>query len=265
LNSLKFFVVLFCLIKINVDAQVLNIDREFAADSLRKNWDLSGGFNFSSDKQKKNILDLNTTLEFDRFLKNKYVLLGMVKNDLVYSGKSKIQNEGMFHIRYRDNDHRKLSGEMYAQYQWNGAWGMEYRYLYGSNLRIKLFDRNKSDFYAGIGLFHENERWNWSGVSDDILSNNPNKIERQIFRVNTYLKSSIKLSKSIDLSIISYLQSPMNSNFKNSRWFLDANMFYKLSDKFNFFIHWDHISDAYRVVPIQSFYYSYSTGLMVNL
>jgi hypothetical protein len=42
-------------------------------------------------------------------------------------------------------------------------------------------------------------------------------------------------------------------------------MFYKLSDKFNFFIHWDHISDAYRVVPIQSFYYSYSTGLMVNL
>lgn len=264
-NRLNLFLLCFCFIWNKLDAQILNIDREFAADSLRKNWDFCGGINFSSDKQKKNILDLNTSLEFDRFFKNKHVLLGMFKNDLVYSGMSKIQNEGMLHIRYRDNDQRKFSTELYAQYQWNGAWGMEYRYLYGSNLRFKLFDKNKSDFYAGIGLFHENERWNYSGVADDVLAQNTSKIERQMFRLNTYLKSSFKLSKSVDCSIVSYLQMPVNSNFKNLRWFLDANVYYRATDKFSFFVHWDHFSDAYRVVPIQTFYYSYSTGLMVNL
>ncbi len=254
-----------CFVWNKIDAQVLNIDREFAADSLRKNWDLCGGLNFSSDKQKKNILDLNTSLEFDRFLKNKYVLLGIFKNDLVYSGKSKIQNEGMFHVRYRDNDQRKISAELYAQYQWNGAWGMEYRYLYGSNLRLKLFDKNKSDFYAGIGLFHENEKWNWSGVADELQIQNAGDMERQMFRVNTYVKSSIKLSKAIDFSAVSYIQMPLNSNFRNCRWYLDANMYFRATDKFSFFLHWDHIADAYRLVPIKTFYYSYSTGLMVNL
>jgi outer membrane receptor protein involved in Fe transport len=261
----SFFLLVLGFLLNNVDAQILNIDREFAADSLRKNWDLSGGLNFSSDKQKKNISDLNTSLEFDRFLKNKYVLLGIFKNDLVFSGKSKIQNVGMFHVRYRDNDQRKLSYELYTQYQWNGAWGMEYRYLYGSNLRLKFFDKNKSDFYAGLGVFHENEKWNWSGVADELQIPNAESIKRKMYRVNTYLKSSFKLSKAIDFSVLTYLQIPINSKFKNSRWYLDANLYFRISEKFNFFVHWDHITDAYRVVPIKTFYYSYSTGLMVNL
>lgn len=246
-------------------AQVLNVDREFTEDSLRKNYDLAANIFLSSDKQKNNLLDISTSIEYDNYLKNKYIILALFRNDAVFNGSQMIQNEGLSHIRYRDNDHRNFSPEFYGQYQWNGAWGMEYRYLVGSNLRIKIIDQQEGDIYAGVGTFYEVERWNWQGVKAELVPANPNDIQRDMFRLNSYLKVSRKLTKNIDLSAMSYLQFPLQGDFLQPRWYMDANMYITASNKLEFVLHWDHIRDLNRVVPIDDFFYSFSMGLQVNL
>ena len=119
-------------------SQVLNIDREISNDSSSKKNEFSGLLTLSSDKQKNNIIDFSTNLEFDRNFKNKYVLISYFRNDAVFYGKSNVQNEGLLHIRYRDRDTRKISPEEFVQFQWNGAWGLESRYLAGMNIRMKI-------------------------------------------------------------------------------------------------------------------------------
>ena len=87
-------------------AQVLNVDREFTEDSARKKHNITANIFLSSDKQKNNLLDLSTSFEYDKYLKNRFIFLALFRNDAVFNGRQMIQNEGLSHLRYRDNDHR---------------------------------------------------------------------------------------------------------------------------------------------------------------
>jgi hypothetical protein len=246
-------------------AQVLNVDREANTDSIQKNWEIVSGISFSADRQKKNIVDLNSNFELVRNLNNSYSILGLARNDAVISGKSILQNEGMMHLRYQDLNKRKWSIETFAQYQWNGAWGMEYRYLGGLNLRLKWINNKKINFYSGLGVFHEWEKWNWSGVSENLIPLNATKQLRNLNRLNNYSKFSAKLSALIDLTLINYLQFPLNKNLMSPRWYVEMNSYFIVSKHLNFVIRWDHIYDKNTLVPIDDFYYSYSTGLQYKL
>jgi len=134
---MKKLVFVFLLIQNMLLGQVLNIDREVVSDTLPKNHFLSATFGFSSDKQKNNMNVFKSKLEYDRLFKNKYVFISSFKNDLTSKGGNFIQNEGVIQLRYRDNDFRKFRPELFLQYQWNKAWGMESRILQGINIREK--------------------------------------------------------------------------------------------------------------------------------
>lgn len=259
------FVVFSTLFPAPLSAQVLNIDREFVNDSMKKKDDLAVSLFLSSDKQKKRLVNISGSFEYDRYLKNRYVLVGLLRNAAVLNGSEFIQNEGIAHVRYRDNDHRKWSPEFFLQYQWNGAWGMEYRNVAGANLRIKLLEKEKNDFYMAVGGFYEAERWNWNGVDASLVPPQPPDISREMWRMNTYFKASAKLSQTLDFSTASFLQFPLNEGFFEPRWYLEANLFVNAAKKLEFVLHWDHILDTYRVVPIDDFYYTFSMGLQVKL
>jgi len=116
------FALVFLSVHINVAAQVLNIDREKREDSVLKTWDLAVGLSLSSDKQKRNLLESNTNLEFVRNLPSRYFVAGLLRNDLEYNGPTQIQNEGLVHFRFRDRDTRKYSPELFIQSIWNRQW-----------------------------------------------------------------------------------------------------------------------------------------------
>jgi hypothetical protein len=244
--------------------QILNIDREGNDDSTFKKYFFVGSFSLSSDKQKNNVLNFSSSIEAGRNFKNNYSLIGIGKNDAIFNGNATIQNEGQLQLRYRDLDKRKASIESYVQYQWNGAWGMEYRSLLGANLRLKFLEKKKSDLYLGLGLFREWERWNWSGVKNQSIPDNTAVITSAIFRFNTYAKYSIKLSDRVDVSAISYLQFPLYGNIYDPRWYFESNLYIVAGKHLNFLIHWDHIYDDRRLVPIDNFYYTFSTGIQFN-
>ncbi len=125
--------ILITLCNTNIFGQVLNIDRENEIDSLHKKRETYINLSFNTDKLKKELIDLSVKAESDFFLKKNYVLIALYSNDITLNGSDFIQNQGYFHLRYRDHEKRKYSSESFIQYQWNGALGMKYRQLIGGN------------------------------------------------------------------------------------------------------------------------------------
>lgn len=260
--------ILFFLIFIGAGStcQVLNIDRATDEDTTgKKKWLISAIFNLSSDKQKNNLIDISSNLELDRVFKNKYVLTTLFQNDALFNGGSSIQNEGLMQARYLDKETRKNSIEGVVQYQWNGVWGMEYRKIAGANFRHKIIDKKQVNIYSATGFFYELERWNWKGVKDEsLIPVNAPDIYKDRLRFNNYLKLAWKPSDKIDVAATSYLQFQLNNNFFKPRWFFDSNIYFNVEKHIGFTIHWDHIIDDDRPVPIDNFYYSFSFGVQLK-
>ena len=62
-------------------SQILNVDRENGQDSIARKQLFSWNVSFSSDKQKKNLLELTNVAEYDRFFKNDQVLITLLNTD----------------------------------------------------------------------------------------------------------------------------------------------------------------------------------------
>lgn len=260
MNSKTTFLIFFLFITANINSQVLNIDRETDEDTVFKKWVRVADLSLSSDKLKQNLLDLSAKIEFDRFFKNGYVLVSSASNELYANGPDVLQNEGYIQFRYRDDDQRVWSDESYIQYQWNDALGMEYRKVLGSNLRRQIFDREHIDLYTGLGVFVEDERWNWSAVEAQNMILGATPRYRKLARLNHYWKFAHKINDILDITTISYFQFPLNEHFFNPRWYWDLNANIKIDKKISFVIHWDNTFDNYRLVPILTYYYSINFG-----
>ena len=261
----QFFAFIFLLFISNSNAQILNIDREGLTDTLPKKIKAYFEFNFSSDKQKKNLLNFKNSSEINFFLPKKYVCIFLANTDIALNGMTVNQNNGYFQLRIRDNDNRKVAPDAFIQYQWNGIQGLSDRSLGGINARFKFLEKHKSDLYIGLGMFYEVENWNpfTSSYAYNNLSNQQ-QVHREMFRFNTTTKFAIKITKNIDFSGISYLQFPINSNFSKPRWFFDSKLIFVASKNISFILRYDHNLDYYRALPISSYYYSLSTGIQLK-
>lgn len=257
-------IIAFTLFSSALFSQILNVDRLIERDSIHNKWNGYADISFSSDKNKKNLLDGSSRIEMDRFLKNEYILIASLNNDFTFNGKDAVQNEGFAQIRYRDNDKHNWSNESYIQYQWNGSLGMDFRKVVGSNIRKRFFEKKKLDLYSGLGVFYESEQWNWNGVENyELYSETPTN-NRSFFRLNHYWKMAYKINDNVDISTLSYFQFPLNQDFANLRWFFELNTYVKMTKNTNFVIHWDHTYDNYRIVPISNYYYTLNFGIQLK-
>lgn len=263
MNKIIFLIFWIIFFSPNLFSQIVNTDREINIDTT-KNGYLISSTSLSTNKQKSNIWNVNSKIEAGRYFNNNYMILGLSRTNFVLSGKDIVQNEGMLHLRYRDADTRKISHELFAQYQWNGAWGMVSRRLIGANLRAKIIEDGKKDLYSGTGIFKEWETWNWSGVKEIPAPIDQDEFNRDMFRLNQYLKWAIKINEDIDFSTVSFLQFPLTGQFFKARWNMDANLNMKVSKGLSVVVKWNHMYDKNRLVPIDAFYYSFETGMQFN-
>lgn len=254
-----------CFIFNFIDAQVLNIDREIANDTTFHRVRASFGFNFSNDKQRRNLLDFTNSSEIDIFLKNNYLFVFLAHTELSFNGLQALENNGFFQLRFRDNDTKKVAPDLFTQFQWNGVQGMEYRNLFGANARFRWFEKKQSDLYTSIGLFYEAERWNPNLNSYAFQKDSANIVNRNLLRLNTSAKFAFKISKNIDFAGTTFVQFPLNSQFLTPRWFFDANLFFNVNKNLGFVIHYDHNLDTYRPLPIDDYYYSITTGITIKI
>jgi hypothetical protein len=259
----KYLVLLFiCSITFHsLNAQVLNIDREIETDSSFRRVRGAFNFNFSNDKQKRNLIDFSNSSEIDLYLKNKYMFVFLSHTELTFNGLQVLENNGFFQLRFRDNDSRKIAPDLFTQYQWNGVQGMEHRALVGANARFRWLEKRNSDLYTSIGVFYEYEKWNPFLGSYAFDNTNVNIVNRNLARLNASAKFALKLAKNIDFAGITFIQFPLNSYFLTPRWFFDANLNFVVNKHIGFIIHYDHNLDKYRPLPIDAYYYTVSLGI----
>jgi len=262
-TAIKFLILFIIHEATEVQAQILNVDREIL-DSMPKNWYGLISGSLSQDKQKLDIRDINLYTESVIKQKNGTGITYVGQYDATISGKQILQNEGYFQLKHRDLDKRKNSLEYFLQYQWNGAWGMQSRALAGLNLRKRLFEKMGYDLYIGVGGFAQNEIWNYNGVADATkIPLNPGNIIDQQLRLNTYLKGAIKLSSKCDLVCQTYVQSNALSLIDNPkiRWYLYSEIVYNLTENWMLGFNFDHTYNQNNPVPIGKYYYGYLINL----
>jgi hypothetical protein len=244
--------------------QISNVDRIHVYDSAFKKYEFSSQVSLSNDKQQTQYLYLNTGLEVDRNFQNKYLLLGIFSNTLIYTGATGRLNKGAAQVSYRDRNSRKVSAELYGKLQWNQTWGMQKRLFGGCDLVIRLNKQenaHQNNLYGGIGLFYEFEEWNWNGVPPTLKPLDAKTQYIRTVRLSNFWKVSTKISKTVDFNALTYIMFPVNENFKTPRTVLDCNFFFKVSSHVNAVLHWDGIYDENLPVPIGNFFYSYTVGL----
>lgn len=246
-------------------SQILSIDRENGQDSIQKKIKASTTFNFSTDKQKNTIIDCYNKTEVDYFTKRQQVLIFLAQSDFAFNGMNSLEKNGDFQLRFRDNDKRIVAPEYFAQFQWNGIFGMEHRTVEGMNIRINCMEKKVSDLYISLGAFYENEKWNPLSSSMNFTQTDLKTVYRSLFRFNTVAKFALKIMKGIDFSGVSYLQFPLNNHFKKPRWFFDSNLNFEVNQHLNFVVEYQHTLDYYRPLPIDNYYYSLSLGLMLKI
>ena len=134
-------------------AQVLSVDRENGQDSVQKKVAFTWTSGVALDKQKNNILEIESAEELDVFFKNNQVLILLGNTALQTNGSSILENNGYFMLRLLDNDKNRVSPDYYAQLQWNGILGMQNRTLAGVNARFKFWENKESDLYLASGAF----------------------------------------------------------------------------------------------------------------
>ena len=255
---------IFLILTGNVISQVLNIDRKIESDTIFRRVRANINFTFSNDKQKKNLIVFSNVSEIDYFLKKKYLFVFLTKTELAFTGLTALKNNGFFQLRFRDNDSRKISPDLFVQYQWNGVQGMDHRALFGINARMRWLEKLKSNLYTGIGFFYEAEKWNPFLSAYAFATDSLEIVNRNLFRLNLTAKFALKITKDIDFVGATFVQFPLNNYFTSPRWFFDSNLFFTVNKHLGFTIHYDHNLDTYRPLPIDNYYYSISTGINIK-
>lgn len=254
-----------CVISFVSMAQVLDADRAEASDTLEKKVNCIIGINGSADKQKKNLVDGSTIIDFTYLLPQNHILIFKGNSDFTTNGSEFLQNSGYLHFRYRDNDTRSLSTEYFTQYQWNGLLGMKSRKLAGSNLRWMLLDKSyKNDLFLGLGLMYENESWNYKGVKSISDYSLYKDTSVQKVRINQYVKCAFVINDNIDFVLANFIQLDIK-DLLSPRVSTNAALNFKLLKHLGLSINFESTYDFKPVVPIDKFIYSLKMQLNIKL
>jgi hypothetical protein len=236
--------------------QILNIDRNITNDSVhpRRPKGLIG-LSFSADKQKKNLIDGSGSADFSFFWPKNIVSVLILRTDLTWNGREVIQNSGFFHFRTRDNDLRKVFPELFSQYQWNGALGMEQRVLAGGNLRWRAIHKKDNDLFVALGVMFEAERWNYRGVKDASVYFGFPPERRELLKVNQYIKWGWKISPRLDFVLSNFYQARPTQLLK-PRLATQGAFHFSVMKGLGFSAQYESLYDFAPVVPIDKYYYS---------
>ena len=247
-------------------AQVLSVDRENGQDSIQKKVAFTWTSGVALDKQKDNILEIESAEELDVFLKNNQVLILLGNTALQTNGASILENNGYLVLRLRDNDKKRVSPDYYAQMQWNSILGMRNRSLVGANARFKFWEKKKSDLYISTGAFYEHELWNPRLSSLDFDSS-VLEVTRDLIRLNNAVKMALKITDNIDFVTSNFIQFPLNdkfSHFLDPRWAMNTSIFFKINKHLSINCNYEHSLDFYRALPIDTYYYSFNFQVQLN-
>ncbi|MFD2244929.1 DUF481 domain-containing protein [Pontibacter ruber] len=253
-------------------AQILNIERaRVERDDTINYFTGKGGLNFSmfnrnaGKNNPNNFLQLTLTGDVAFITaKHSYLLLNYYNYLLInYDNREQrntIASNGYSHLRVNFYRKRKLSYELFTQFQADLARGLERRVLTGGGLRYALLRREKATIFAGTGLMHEHERWN------DPEQEGAKRVS-DLPKSTNYLSLKAKLTEQVETNSIAYYQTGYDKSidrFRN-RVSGDVGLNVKLSDHVSLRTNFSCTYEDRPIIPITRFIYAITNGIQVGL
>ncbi|WP_162419596.1 DUF481 domain-containing protein [Cyclobacterium roseum] len=189
-----------------------------------------------------------------------------VANRIEYSvfGDDNILSGGFLYLEYVNIQSKKIAIEPFLQVHWNEVRGLDNKYAGGMNLRWRALVKNNTGLYFGIGSLYEFERWNYSGVPDDLLPIDQSAIEVNRLRGNSYVSFKQSFGDLFDLDISGYYQPNLSDFFKNHRLASSFELTYNITKYIGLRLLYQNIYDSAPLVPIDKLYHDVNFGITIS-
>ena len=238
----------------SLSAQILNIEKEKQSIETNDSTVWRGNFVFGFDLTKQE----NTVLQFDNdnyllFMTPKHAYIWIGHINLIKSEQENVISEGYFHHRINFCRKKKVSAEVFTQYQYNETRGLRNRGLIGATPRLALHASDKLDIAIGTGAMYEWEEWRLKESSE---------VTRLIKSTN-YINFHAQLNENVELMFITYYQAHFD-RFFHPRIIGDANFSAKLTKHISFNVKFTPYYDDEPVIPIEKWNYEITTGIGIQ-
>jgi len=251
---LLLFLLLLLMHNNNIQSQILFPESFPIIFDTTKNYKGSITPEFNIQTQKELLVEINNTTEIAIKIKNNSLIIAN-KFELEKFGSETFLSGGYIYAKFKNFTDRRCMLEYYSQYQWAEARGLDTKYAFGTNFRLKVYKDLKGGFFTGIGPFYEFEKWIFDGVKDENLPEDTTPIETKSIKINFYLNFKRILLEVLNLDIGLYFQSKIKTLFNNPRVASCTELSYRINENVSIGIVYRNIYDFQPVVPIDNWYH----------
>ena len=245
----------------NAAAQILNVEKSRIKEDSSNYFLGNIGFSLSlynrdaGEDDPNSFIGLSGNGDFAYVAKKHSYLL------INYINYTAIQDDPLVQTGYthfRTNFYRKatFSNEVFTQYQYDLARGLDSRWLAGTGFRIKLVKSKNTDLIFGPGVMYEYEKWQ-SPIEGD-----PYRVAK-LYKSTNYLSIRRKINDHIEFNAISYYQTGYDNSIDNFRHRVsgDVNLTISVTDKLSLLTTFNCTFENRPIVPVTKFIYSITNGL----
>jgi hypothetical protein len=266
----SFLAILLLFSTTQANAQILNIERSrverdtanFLTGKVGLNFSM---FNRNAGRNNPNnflqftftgdvayISELHTYMLFNHF---NYLLVNYDNREL----RNTVASNGFSHFRVNLLRRRRLSYELFTQYQTDLARGLDRRILTGAGIRYTLYRSDKSTWVLGSGLMHEHESWK-----------DPEEEGRMrvadLLKSTNYVSLRSKLSEHVETNNIAYFQTGYDDSIGRMRNRIsgDLGVQVRLVGRVAMRTNFNFTFEDRPIVPVTRFIYAITNGLQVD-
>ena len=226
---------------------------------------LKGNFSpsFRYRNLKEEFLEISNTADISIRIKNHAFT---VANRVEYSilGEDNILSGGFAYVEYVNLQSKKIALEPFFQMHWQEIRGLNRKYAGGMNIRWRALFKENTGLFFGLGTLYEFERWDYSGVPDDLIPNDQTPVEIDQFRGASYISYKQKLGDSFDLDISGYYQPTFSSPFKKYRLASSFELTYNFTEFIGLRFLYQNIFDPKPLIPIDELYNDVKFGITLS-
>ena len=237
-----------------VGAQVLHTENFNVVIDTSKT--IKGNFtpSFRFRNLKEDFLEIGNTSDLSIRIKNHTFT---VANRIEYSilGKENILSGGFIYLEYVNLQSKKIAFEPFFQMHWREIRGLDRKYAGGLNIRWRALVKENTGLFFGIGTLYEFERWNYSGVADDLLPTDQTPVKIEQFRGTSYISYKQKLGDLFDLDISGYYQPTFSNPFQKYRLASSFELTYNFTKFIGLRFLYQNIFETKPLVPIDNLYH----------
>lgn len=253
----QFAFIAILLISICASAQILKVDKGFLATDSSNYFTgiIDATFainNRSSTAEKENIyVGVNNNVDLVYIAEKSATILISGLNYYKIGDGPLIYN-GTAHVREIFRRSSRLTPEVFGQVQFDESRNMALRWLLGGGYRWNILQK-KNSLYAGLGIFHEHERWNGEGEST----------VKDLWKMNSYLSGDVSLTPTTNVNAIVYLQSGHDGMIDAFRNRLSGQLEFKnaLTERFKVKMTTSFLWDDKPIIPLNKFIYEVYFGV----